>query len=57
MQWASSAWWVGGGGGGEVKHTETYSNQDWVGITCAGEPLYSASFVYCICLSCLSVES
>ena len=26
-------------------------NQDWVGITCAGEPLYSSSFVYCVCLS------
>ena len=32
-------------------------NQGWVGITCAGIPLYSSSFVYCVCLSYLSVES
>ena len=32
-------------------------NQGWVGITCAGIPLYSSSFVCCVCLSYLSVES
>ena len=32
-------------------------NQGWVGITCAGIPLYSSSFVYCVCLTYLSVES